>query len=90
MRFFHVTDERETFQDRWRLLRVGADREIMTKRQVQKLPRSVSSIWWSGKHRLTHDQQAVEVLVVVNDEMDESERKYRILHIRLSDGSVIK
>jgi hypothetical protein len=64
--------------------------DIMTKRQVQKLPRSVSSIWWSGNHRLTHDQQAVEVLVVVNGEIEESEQKYKIVSIRLSDGSVTR
>lgn len=65
--------------------------ELLSEKKVEKLPRTVSSIWWGGEHRL--DERAGElVLQIVADgtkPFDESP-KYNELRIRLKTGEKVQ
>jgi hypothetical protein len=62
---------------------------IMSKTEFENLPRSASSIRWSGKHALDHDENVVLVQVVNGIESEDSKKKYKTVRIHLGTGDVV-
>ncbi|HEV3468040.1 MAG TPA: TonB family protein [Pyrinomonadaceae bacterium] len=65
--------------------------DFLTEKDIETLPRSVSSIWWGGEHRL--DEQAGHlVLRVVSSgwERDEEKMTYHELRIVLDTGNPLE
>ncbi len=66
--------------------------DLLPDYYVKALPRSVSSIWWSGKHRIAdRDGLLILSVVVPDDEADlfSDKRKYVELPVRLANGDVL-
>lgn len=61
---------------------------ILTPREFERLPRSVSSIWWSGPHQLAYDEETVEIKIVKNANMDR--RAFFTRRLSLRTGQVLK
>lgn len=73
-----------------KLIRSFALTDLLPDYYVKALPRSVSSIWWSGKHRLAEkDGLLILSVVVPNDDGDTDERSYVELPVRLESGEVL-
>jgi len=63
--------------------------QILPAAYVNHLPRSVSSRWWSGTHRLVDEDRLLELQVVEPGSDPEDEPGYVPVRIRLADGEVI-
>lgn len=72
-----------------KLVRKLSLEEILPREYVSHLPRSVSSIWWGGEHRLVDDDRYVELQVVAPGPDIGDERSYVPVRIRLADGQVV-
>jgi hypothetical protein len=62
---------------------------IVSKAEFENLPRSASSIWWSGEHVLDHDENVVLLQVVTGNESDDSRKKYKTVRLHLGTGDVV-
>jgi len=73
-----------------RLIRKLGLANLMDPLEIEELPRTVSSIWWGGKHWIDaeDDTLVLEVAVDSRDPFGEH-RKYRSIRIRLEDGQVL-
>jgi hypothetical protein len=63
--------------------------DLLPKDYVEALPRSVSSIWWSGEHRFSPDEATLLLQIVIPGDTDEDKRVYVELPVRLADGRVL-
>lgn len=63
--------------------------QILPAAYVNQLPRSVSSRWWSGKHRLVDGDRMVELQIVPPGESAHSAASHVPVRIRLADGALI-
>lgn len=71
------------------LVRRLALSDFLTPEEIEALPRSVSSILWGGEHRLSADEDYVELGVASGgSKWHPFASKYRRVRIRLVDGSV--
>lgn len=65
--------------------------QLLSEKRVASLPHTVSSIWWSGTHRL--DEKRGELVLQVAAEgsqaFDEN-RKYSELRLSLSSGEIVR
>lgn len=60
-------------------------------RNFDRLPRSVSSIWWSGKHEVAYDEGVVNVRVVTESGSRSSdEEHYRTIRLSLETAEVLE
>ena len=73
------------------LIRKFALSDIIPESHVAQLPRSVSSIIWSGKHKI-HKGASVELQIIVPpcENPHSQQCKYQSLRIRLHDGVIEK
>jgi hypothetical protein len=61
--------------------------ELLSKKVVRKLPRSVSSIWWGGEHRLDDQRQEVVLAIVAEGRSFlQQDAKYSELRLALASG----
>lgn len=74
------------------IVRKFALTDLMSKKEFDALFRTVSSIWWSGEHRLIDGSPdaTLELSVVRGNDGNAKERQYRTIRIRLRDGDVLK
>lgn len=71
------------------LVRALSLTEIVGKQRASEFPRSVSSIWWSGDHRLESGKVlALSILAKGSDPYDD-DAKFETVRVRLKDGVVI-
>jgi hypothetical protein len=63
---------------------------IMTKKEFDNLPHSVSSIWWSGEHELEYDERSVNIRVVVDSHSDDIEKEFKTVRIDLTTAEIVK
>jgi len=74
------------------LVRKFALTDILTKQEVSRLPRTISSIHWGGEHDFdwVEDVEVVSLSIVSNGKFSDSpDVEYKTLQIRLRDGQVI-
>lgn len=70
-----------------KVVRALALSDILPDDYVRALPRSVSSLWWSGEHRLEGGQLLLQVVVPSNSNLD-AKRQYVQLAVDLASGQV--
>lgn len=71
------------------LVRKLALTDFLPDYYVEALPRSASSIWWSGDHQLSDDGETLTLQIVVPDDGSiADEHRYVLRKIRLADGAV--
>ncbi len=64
--------------------------QLLSEKKVRKLPRSVSSIWWGGEHRLDERSgHLVLQIVAAGTKMFDENAKYSELRIRLASGEKV-
>ncbi|MBL8264985.1 hypothetical protein [Steroidobacter sp.] len=64
---------------------------IMSKQEFDRLPRSASSIWWSGEHEIDYDEVIVNVRVVTtNDSKSSDGSQYRTIRLSLETAQVLQ
>lgn len=64
---------------------------LMSKEEFERLPRSVSSIWWSGQHEFDHDEVVVKLRVVTGSGSQPSDSKqYRTIRLSLKTAQVLQ
>lgn len=66
-----------------RLVRALGLSQILPDVYIAALPRSVSSLWWSGQHRLTADGRQLLVAVVVPDDDTPPGRERATVDVRI-------
>ena len=71
------------------LVRKYSLEQLLPKNYVEHVPRSVSSRWWGGHHRLVEHDSQVELQIVEPTDEYVAEPHYVPLRIRLSDGVLI-
>ena len=72
-----------------RLVRKLALAETLPPDEVARLPRTASSIWWGGRHRISADGQTLMLQVNANGALPLVERpEFRPLRIRLESGRI--
>jgi hypothetical protein len=69
--------------------------DIMSEKDFEKLPRSVSSIDWGGEHYLSYSDSEspivhLRVLVRKTFERNEIQREFRTVRIRLDTAEIVK
>ena len=62
--------------------------DVIGGEAFEKLPRSVSSVWWGGEHRLSYDGAAIELQVVTSLGPNENPR-FRTVRLDLSTGALL-
>jgi hypothetical protein len=65
--------------------------DLLSQKKVDRLPRSVSSIWWAGEHRM--DESRGELLLQVVDRAQalcDEKAKYVELRIKLATGEKLR
>ena len=77
------------YDARGQLVRKLSLEQILPAAYVHQLPRTVSSRWWGGEHRLVDSDRFVELQVVVPGKEARSRPEYVPVRIRLSDGAVV-
>ncbi len=77
------------YDDRGRMVRKLSLEEILPAAYFRHLPRSVSSRWWGGEHRLADKDTAVELQIVEPGSREYFSAPYVPVRIRLADGAVI-
>lgn len=70
------------------VVRALALSDILPDDYVRALPRSVSSLWWRGEHRLEGGQLLLQVVVPSNSSLD-AKRQYVQLAVDLASGRVV-
>lgn len=70
------------------LIRKMSLQDILPEDYVRALPRSVSSLWWSGEHRLKGDQLLLSVVIPSNESLA-AEHDYVQVTIDLATGKVL-
>ena len=64
---------------------------LLPKIYIEALPHTVSSIWWSGDHRLSNDEKRLILQVVVPSSSEErSKPRYVELEVDLARGRLIQ
>jgi hypothetical protein len=63
---------------------------IMSKKQFENLPRSVSSIHWSGEHELDPWGRVALVRIVTGSKSDDPDKKYKTVRIHLGTAQVLQ
>jgi hypothetical protein len=63
--------------------------QLLPPAYVHQLPRSVSSRWWGGEHRLVDSDRFVELQVVEPGSDARRKARYAPVRVRLSDGAVL-
>lgn len=63
--------------------------QILPPVYLRFLPRTVSSRWWSGEHRLVQGDTLVELQVVEPGPVPRDRPSYTSVRIRLADGAVL-
>jgi hypothetical protein len=64
--------------------------ELLSEKKVDKLPRSVSSIWWGGEHRLDEQRGQLVLRVVEGKGLFQKNAKYSEVRIALASGAKIR
>ena len=74
-----------------KLVRSFALTDLLPDYYFKALPRSVSSIWWSGEHRIADKEDLLVLSVVVPNENNDTveNRGYVELPVRLAGGEVL-
>lgn len=62
---------------------------LMSQAEFDRLPRSVSSLQWSGEHAINDGKAIVYVQIATEGDRSSSNRKYRTVRIRLDTAEVI-
>ena len=62
--------------------------EVIGDDAFKALPRSVSSVWWSGDHKLSYDDTAIELKVVTGESAHDNPT-YRTVRLDLSTGDLL-
>jgi hypothetical protein len=60
--------------------------QLLSRKKVEDLPRSVSSIWWGGEHRLDEERGELVLQVLASGSPFKQDAKYSELRIRLATG----
>jgi hypothetical protein len=68
------------------LIRKFGLEDLLTPRDIGKLPRSVSSIWWGGEHYIDEAKGLLVLKVVSNGKLWEAGVTYQELRIELATG----
>ena len=72
------------------LLKKFALTDIMSQNVYDHLPRTVSSIMWSGIHELDYDQKVLNVRIVLSGRAGNTTNNYRTIRIRLDNAEIIE
>jgi hypothetical protein len=65
--------------------------DILSANEIEKIPRTVASRWWGGKHSIDEAKNVLILKVVSNGEMPYSEKaQFLKKHIDLKTGRLIK
>lgn len=65
--------------------------ELLSKKRVEKLPRTVSSLWWGGEHRLDEPRGELVLLIVKEGTRPFAENpSYSELRIKLASGEKVR
>jgi len=62
--------------------------DVIGEDAFQELPRSVSSVWWSGEHKLSYDGTAIELQVVTSGSIHNNPT-FRTVRLNLSSGDLL-
>lgn len=64
--------------------------DLMSEAQVKALPRTVSSIWWGGRHRFDDGDSVLVLEIAADKEMFHSRKGvFRAVRIALADGRIL-
>jgi hypothetical protein len=64
---------------------------LMSKEEFDRLPRSASSIWWSGEHEIDHDEVIINVRVLTKSGSESSDSKqYRTIRMSPETAQVLQ
>lgn len=73
-----------------RLRKAFALTALMSKEEFDRLPRSASSIWWSGEHEIESDEVVVDLRVVTQSGSQSSENKqYKVVRLSLQTAQIV-
>lgn len=75
-----------------RLVRTLSLSDLLPPERIKKLPRTVSSIWWSGKHHFSGPGNELVLEIVVDRDFDavwSRKAKYRSLRLDLTTGDPV-
>ncbi|MDO9589374.1 MAG: hypothetical protein Q7J13_15790 [Brevundimonas sp.] len=75
------------YNDQGEMVRSMALTDFLPQPYFEALPRSVSSIWWSGDHRIESGRLVLQV-VVPTDALSDPERTYLEINVDLPTGRV--
>lgn len=76
------------YDDLGEVVRSMALTDFLPQPYFEALPRTVSSIWWSGDHRIVGDRLILQV-VVPTDSLSDPERTYLEIIVDLPTGQVL-
>ena len=62
--------------------------DVLGADSFEKLPRSVSSVWWGGEHKLSYDDATIELQVVASGSLHDNPT-FRTVRVELSTGNVL-
>jgi hypothetical protein len=72
-----------------KLIKQFALRDFLAEEEYNRLPRSVSSIWWGGKHRIDKENKTLILRVVKKGNIaNHEENEYFPIYIQLAGGKV--
>ena len=74
------------YDQRGQLVRKLSLEQILPPERLRDVPVSVSSRWWSGKHRLLEGDRVLELQVVRKRADPNAQPGYSTIRIRLADG----
>lgn len=64
---------------------------LMSTKEFDRLPRSASSMWWSGEHEIDYDEVTVNVRIVTESgSQSTDEKQYRTIRLSLETAEVLK
>jgi hypothetical protein len=65
--------------------------QLLSEKKVERLPRTVSSIWWGGEHRLD-ERKGHLVLQIVEDgtKLFDENARYTELRLQLTTGEIVQ
>ena len=72
------------------MLKKFALTDIMSQNEHDHLPRTASSIMWSGKHELDYDHKVLNVRIVLSGRDGNTTNNYRTIRIRLDTAEIFE
>lgn len=63
---------------------------LVGRERFKSFRRSVSSIWWGGKHQLSYDDVTVSLQVVSDSSAEGEDTRYEEIRLRLDTGELLK